>query len=176
MDDTVKQAMARWPQVPSVEGWLRLDQRGIWHLIDRNQPHFNEEQHGRGSPITNAQIIDFIGRNYEAERNHQGQPSGRWYWQNGPQRVFVSYEIAPLILRILQDKTDPTIQRLMTHTGYLIEEIFEVSLSGTDHLLISTNLGPGLLHDLDLAQVDMQFDTADRLVSMELLGKRWAIR
>jgi hypothetical protein len=30
MDDIVKQAMAKWPNVPACHGWLGLDARGHW--------------------------------------------------------------------------------------------------------------------------------------------------
>src|SRR5690606_13516547 len=86
MDEQVLRAMARWPDVPAVHGWLRLGRRGQWFLIDRNSPGFDERLHGEGSPIGNEQINEFIGRNYQAEAD------GRWYWQNGPQRVYVDLE------------------------------------------------------------------------------------
>ena len=34
MDDIVKQAMAKWPNVPHAYGWLGLDARGNWYLRD----------------------------------------------------------------------------------------------------------------------------------------------
>ena len=34
MDDIVKQAMAKWPNVPACSGWLGLDARGQWYLRD----------------------------------------------------------------------------------------------------------------------------------------------
>ena len=34
MDDIVKQAMAKWPNVPNCYGWLGLDTRGNWYLRD----------------------------------------------------------------------------------------------------------------------------------------------
>ena len=34
MDDIVKQAMAKWPNVPACYGWLALDARGQWWLRD----------------------------------------------------------------------------------------------------------------------------------------------
>ena len=34
MDDIVKQAMAKWPNVPDCFGWLGLDNRGQWCLRD----------------------------------------------------------------------------------------------------------------------------------------------
>ena len=42
IDDLVEQAMRRWPSVPAVFGWLRLDRRGHWLLIDRGRPDFDE--------------------------------------------------------------------------------------------------------------------------------------
>src|SRR5690606_31879682 len=90
MDDQVLKAMARWHAVPAVFGWLRLDRRGGWHLVDLNKPGFDEAQDGLGSPISSPQILEFIERNYGHDE------LGRWYWQNGPQRAFVDIEAAPL--------------------------------------------------------------------------------
>jgi hypothetical protein len=94
MDQTVLEAMSRWPNVPAVYDWLRLDARGQFHLIQRDRSDFNESTHGRGEPITNSGIVDFIWRNYAC--NEQGE----WFWQNGPQRVFVRLDKAPLVLRL----------------------------------------------------------------------------
>ena len=32
MDDIVKQALAKWPNVPHCYGWLGLDARGNWYM------------------------------------------------------------------------------------------------------------------------------------------------
>ena len=34
MDDAVRQALARWPDVPDCFGWLSLSRRGEWQLPD----------------------------------------------------------------------------------------------------------------------------------------------
>ena len=34
MDDIVRQAMVKWPNVPHCHGWLGLDARGNWYLRD----------------------------------------------------------------------------------------------------------------------------------------------
>ena len=34
MDDIVKQALAKWPNVPHCTGWLMLDRRGNWRMRD----------------------------------------------------------------------------------------------------------------------------------------------
>ena len=78
MDAVVAQAMAKWPNVPAVYGWLALDRRGNWLI--------------KGERISNAALRDFIARNYQADEE------GRWYFQNGPQRVYVSLAYTPLVV------------------------------------------------------------------------------
>jgi hypothetical protein len=146
MDELVLQAMARWPEVPAVHGWLRLDRRGQWLLIDRGQPGFVEAVHGAGSPITNRQIVDFIGRNYGHDDH------GRWYWQNGPQRAFVDLDVAPLVLRVLGDAPS---QQVITHTGFPVSRIDRVIAGDDGVLFVATDLGPGAIDDRDLAALDL---------------------
>lgn len=78
MDAVVAQAMAKWPNVPAVYGWLSLDRRGNWLI--------------KGERITNPALRDFIARNYEAD------DEGRWYFQNGPQRVYATLAYTPLVV------------------------------------------------------------------------------
>jgi hypothetical protein len=59
MDPLVLAALAKWPDVPAVTGWLSLTARGDWRL--------------RGEPIGNDAIRAFIGRNYASDAQ------GRWY-------------------------------------------------------------------------------------------------
>jgi hypothetical protein len=147
MDDRVKKAMQRWPNVPAAYGWLRLDRRGQWFLIDRNTPGFDEATHGRGSLLQNPQLSDFINRNYQADHH------GGWYWQNGPQRAYADLDTAPLILRAMQDKTGQATTALMTHTGDLVEEVSRVCLDDNGVLFLVTEHGPCSMHDLDLASL-----------------------
>src|SRR5262245_1860887 len=79
MDDIVARSLARWPNVPAVYGWLSLDRRGNWRI--------KEER------IGNEALREFIARNYEADSR------GRWFFQNGPQRVYVRLAYTPLVLR-----------------------------------------------------------------------------
>jgi hypothetical protein len=78
MDEMVIRSLARWPNVPAVYGWLSLDRRGNWRI--------------KGETIANAALRDFIGRNYHADER------GCWFFQNGPQRVFVSLAYTPLVV------------------------------------------------------------------------------
>jgi Protein of unknown function (DUF2946) len=156
MDELVIQAMARWPDVPAVFGWLRLDRRGHWYLIDRGRPGFDADRDGNGSSITSPPILDFIGRNYQADS------TGHWYWQNGPQRVYVDLDLAPLVLRVLGSGRQAG---LVTHTGYRVDRVDGVFFSEAGDLFVTTELGPGVIHDLDLGQLELEFtavtDSAD---------------
>lgn len=147
IDELVRQAMARWPDVPAVFGWLRLDRRGRWLLVDRGAPGFDEAQHGAGSEITNPQIVAFIGRNYL----HDEQ--GRWYWQNGPQRAFVDAAPAPLVFRVFGEAPR---QGLTTHTGEAVSRIDRAASDPAGNLWLATDLGPGLVDDRDLAALDLE--------------------
>ena len=150
LDEQVRKAMEKWPQVPAVYGWMRLGRRGQWFLVDRSASDFDEARDGEGSLITSPPIIDFIGRNYECDER------GAWYWQNGPQRAFVRLELAPLILRVLNE---PPGQRLVTHTGFIVERIERVMGDADGNLLMVTDLGPAVVDDRDIGQ--LQIDLAD---------------
>jgi Protein of unknown function (DUF2946) len=170
MDEQVKQAMARWPNVPAMFGWLRLDRRGKWYLIDRGNPGFDAERDALGSSITSPSIIDFIARNYQPD------DSGRWFWQNGPQRVFVDLDVAPLIFRVFENATGRT---LVTHCGDVVSRIDALASTPAGELWLRSDLGPGVVHDLDLAQLDIESDAdhADESNSLRLkfAGHRYPI-
>jgi len=85
MDEIVARSLAKWPNVPAVYGWLSLDRRGNWLIRSPGAA-------GRFERIGNAALREFIGRNYEADAK------GRWYFQNGPQRVYVSLAYTPLVV------------------------------------------------------------------------------
>lgn len=154
IDDEVRRAMARWPAVPAMHGWLRLTRRGRWMLIDRGRPGFDETLHGAGSEITSPPILDFIGRNYLPDE------TGAWHWQNGPQRVFVDLDLAPLYFRVLEPAGAlPGAQSLITHTGYPVDAIRRAAIDAQGNLWLDTNLGPGCVDDRDLAQLDLDLDS-----------------
>ncbi len=144
--------MDKWPQVPAVYGWLRLSRRGLWFLIDRSRPDFDQQSDGEGSLISSPPIIDFIGRNYECDAR------GAWYWQNGPQRAFVRLDLAPLVLRVLNE---PPTQRLVTHTGFIVERIERVLGDADGNLLMLTDMGPAVVDDRDIGQLQLESAEVD---------------
>jgi len=123
MDESVLAAIVRWPGVPDVYGWLSLSARGQWRL--------------RGEPIDNPSIRDFIGRNYAADQR------GCWFFQNGPQRVFVTIELAPWIYRIQPDG------RVLAFTGVAPRRLQAAALVDGATFVLLTELGPGNIDDRD---------------------------
>jgi hypothetical protein len=93
MDDIVKQALARWPNVPHCTGWLMLDARGNWRMRDEAA----QAQNAPGTAIRHEALLGFINRNYDRDE------LGQWYFQNGPQRVYVELEYTPWIVRLACD-------------------------------------------------------------------------
>jgi hypothetical protein len=135
MEDWVQRAIARWPNVPALFGWLGLDRRGRWLI--------------RGELISRPQIIDTIARNYAADAH------GRWYFQNGPQRGYVQLEHLPLVLR-----PDADGEQLLAHTGDPVSRIDAAYLDEEGALLFSTDLGPAALADAELDWALQRLDTA----------------
>ena len=125
MDPDVIAAMAKWPNVPAVFGWLQLTARGEWRI--------------RGERIGNAAVRDFIGRNYAVDSH------GRWYFQNGPQRVYVALELTPWVYRVDANG------RVGTHTGAVPGSCHGAALLDDGRLLLATDLGPGVVDDRDTA-------------------------
>jgi hypothetical protein len=144
MDDIVKQAMAKWPNVPDCYGWLGLDARGHWYLRDDRAQAAGSFGSGKvgskGSLLKHEKLIEFIQRNYMADAQ------GHWYFQNGPQRVFVELEATPWIWRVDADYI------VRAHSG----EPARVSTCLVDeggHVYLETSLGFGLVHTLDVPLV-----------------------
>ncbi len=128
MDEIVLRGMAKWPNVPSVFGWLSLDRRGQWLL--------------KGDRVTNPGIADFFGRNYSHD------DSGRWFLQNGPQRVYVALDYTPFVYRVTSAATAPL--ALNAHSGATAGEIRAAYVDDCGRMLLDTGLGIGLVHDLGL--------------------------
>jgi hypothetical protein len=131
MDEIVLRAIAKWPDVPSVYGWLRLDRRGNWLIKDDR--------------VSNPAIAAYIGRNYARD------DSGRWFFQNGPQRVFAALDYTPFVYRITGPESGPF--GIETHTGHATHTVEGAWIDENGALLLATDMGPGVVHDRDLARL-----------------------
>ncbi len=146
MDNSVLAAIARWPNVPHVYGWLSLDRRGKWRL--------------QGSPIDNPHITDFIDSNYERDQH------GAWFFQNGPQRVYVRLDYAPWVSHLGDDNA------LLTHTGLPMRMLTTALLDENGNLLIGCEHGISLVDDRDLARLlEAVCDHGGRAVDEEILNR-----
>lgn len=155
MDQSVKDALARWPDVPAVYGWLSLDARGRWRL----HPQGQSAEGGPGESITNTQILEFINRNYEHDE------AGRWFFQNGPQRVFLRLDAAPYVLRLSNDS-----RRLLTHTNVAVDSVDTWKLDDAGQLYAMTPLGAGIVLDRDLQPLLEKMATADGAPLLDALA------
>lgn len=141
MDEIVRQAMAKWPNVPHCFGWLRLDARGGWRMRDQRAQHLDLP----GERIAHPALLAFIERNYACD------DAGRWYFQNGPQRVYVDLELMPYIVRA-QPGADSSIE-LVLHTGQCMEKIDAAWLDRQGRLYLSDGERTGTLDDRDMPQM-----------------------
>ena len=91
MDEQVLRSLIKWPNVPHCFGWLALDRRGQWRMRDE----FAQANQLPGNVIQHATLNEYISRNYAHDS------LGRYFFQNGPQRVFVTLDATPWIVRMI---------------------------------------------------------------------------
>ncbi len=125
-DALVTLALLKWPNVPACYRWLGLNGRGNWLI--------------QGAPITHPGIRHFLSRHYQVDHR------GCWFVQNGPQRAYVDLELAPWVFLLDGE------QRLITHTGRLVDHPEALFVTDSAQLFIRTECGFGALSDRDLAQ------------------------
>ena len=131
MDEIVVRGMAKWPNVPSVYGWHSLDRRGNWLL--------------KGDRINNPGVTAFIGRNYGRDER------GCWFFQNGPQRVFVALDYSPYVYRVVSPDQMPL--AIEAHNGKPVSSVSGAWMDENGALLLETDLGTGIVHDRDLERL-----------------------
>jgi Protein of unknown function (DUF2946) len=143
MDEIVARSMARWPNVPAVYGWLQLDRRGNWRI--------------KGERIANAALREFIGRNYLADER------GCWFFQNGPQRVFVELAYTPLVVHYEGEA-------LLDHCArpFRPENLFQ---DEEGSVLIEGQGSIALLDDRDLERMVERADALSRIARAEVAGR-----
>jgi hypothetical protein len=143
MDDIVVRSLAKWPNVPAVYGWLELDRRGNWRI--------------KGERIGNAAVREFIARNYAHDE------SGRWFFQNGPQRVYVTLAYTPFVLHYEGEA-------LFDHCGAPVTAL-ETWLDDEGSVLIRAEQGVGLLDDRDLERYADSGEQLPHILRAEVSGR-----
>jgi hypothetical protein len=93
----------------------------------------------KGSRIEHEKLREFIERNYASDAN------GAWFFQNGPQRVYVELEAAPYVWRVHDGPGWPVV----SHTG-MPAQVESSWLDEHGRLFLHTDAGYGLVHTLDM--------------------------
>lgn len=136
MDEIVRQAQLKWPNVPYCYGWLALDARGAWRMRDEHAQKLNLP----GDKINHPALLSFIARNYARDEH------GSWYFQNGPQRVYVNLAATPYIAR-----TDPLLGFVL-HTGEPVATLDSAWITENGNLIIKGNEKLAQVDDRDMAE------------------------
>jgi hypothetical protein len=152
MDEIVEAALRKWPNVPHCYGWLGLDARGDWDRRDAAAQAAGSFPAVKGSRILHDKLRAFIERNYASDAE------GCWYFQNGPQRVYVELEAAPWVWRLAARSEGIAVT---SHTGRAAR-VESAWLDEGGRLFLVSELGAGLVHSLDM-----------ELASGEVEAGRW---
>jgi hypothetical protein len=127
--------------VPDCYGWLGLDARGNWFMRDdrvqAQGPFAGGAAPSKGSQLRHEKLIEFIHRNYEPDAH------GQWFFQNGPQRVYVELEVTPLIWRVNDDFS------VQDHTGKAAR-VQRCLLDEQGRVYLEADTGFGLVHTMDM--------------------------
>jgi len=108
LDPTIISAIAKWPGVPFCYGWLFLDRRGSFRI--RNE--YSQKHHLPGEIIKHKGLCDTIRKNICFDTHKQ------FFFQNGPQRVYLSLAYCPYVVRLIPDQ-----KNLWVLQNHLSEEI-----------------------------------------------------
>jgi hypothetical protein len=155
MDEQVIRSLIKWPDVPDCYGWLALDRRGQWRMRDE----FTQQNNLPGQVIKHQSLNEFISRNYARDTQ------GKYFFQNGPQRVFITLDATPWVVRMIpsdqgvklltqcQSPIEPT-AALSDEKGniYIVGNIAQVVYEESDRaqFKLQTTESIALLHDHDL--------------------------
>jgi Protein of unknown function (DUF2946) len=142
MDAIVAAALKKWPNVPHCYAWLALDARGDWYMRDDRIQAAGPFPRVKGSRIDHEKLREFIARNYASDGD------GAWFFQNGPQRVYVELEAAPWTWRLQADPASTAVI-VTSHTG-LAAVAGDSFLDESGRLFLASGLGLGIVHTLDM--------------------------
>ena len=169
MDDIVRAALKKWPNVPACHGWLALDARGEWYLRDDRAQAAGPFPAIKGSRIEHLKLREFIERNYAADA------AGAWFFQNGPQRVYVELEAAPWVWRL---PPHGGAAQVHAHTG-APAHVASCWLDERGRLFLATELGLGIVHTQDMLQASNLVESgawAPQPISFAELPERFGYR
>jgi|APCry1669189534_1035231.scaffolds.fasta_scaffold03538_2 hypothetical protein len=154
MDQHIAQALQKWPKVPHCYGWLSFDRRGEWRILNE----YAQEHQLTGDLITHAGFKHYI------EQHLAHDELGNYFFQNGPQRVFIHLTFSPWVVRfypLTQGKWEirTTFGDPVEPLGCFLDEAGQISFEAlykTRRVTVENHFEEeqvkcvGLLHDHDL--------------------------
>jgi hypothetical protein len=168
MDELVRQALLKWPNVPDCYGWLALDARGDYYMRDDGTQAagaFGSCLAARGSRIEHVKLKAFIDRNYARTAR------GEWFFQNGPQRVYMALEAAPFVWRV---PVDSSAIHLISHNEAICSAP-EYYLDENGRVFAADSQQLGVVHTQDMHALASRFEehaiTPTEVTFAELLAR-----
>jgi hypothetical protein len=155
MDESITQSLVKWPNIPHCFGWLALDRRGAWRMRDDYA-----QAHGLpGDVIKHAALNAFIARNYASDAD------GRYFFQNGPQRVYVNLDATPWVVRMMPTgNAEPPWQlqtqceSLLTPTAAFMDEAGHILIEGKLTQTICTGATPNQFSEIERLSIALLYD------------------
>jgi len=149
MDEMVKAAMRKWPNVPHCHGWLALDDRGEWFMRDDAAQRAGPFPQVKGSLVRHDALKAFIQRHYLRDEH------GACYFQNGPQRVYVDLAVAPYVWRLWPAPQVNGRLSVRAHTDEAAQEVLSCGLDAAGRLYLEVELPTvgrafGVVHSQDM--------------------------
>jgi hypothetical protein len=148
MDQGITQSLVKWPNVPHCFGWLALDRRGAWRMRD----DYAQANGLPGDVIKHVALNAFIARNYASDSD------GRYFFQNGPQRVYVNLDVTPWVVRIMPTGNTDHPWQFQTQCDSLLTPT-TAFLDEAGHILIEGRLTQTICNEL----ATNQFNEIERL-------------
>jgi hypothetical protein len=171
MDAIVAAALKKWPNVPHCYAWLALDARGDWYMRDDRIQAAGPFPRVKGSRIDHEKLREFIGRNYGVDA------SGAWFFQNGPQRVYVELEAAPWVWRLQLDARSQI--AMSSHTGLAVTPV-DAFVDEQGRVFVATDRGLGIVHTQDVGVASDAIEhgawSAPQEIAFDALVARFGIR
>ncbi len=146
-----KRGLPPWPEIPAVYGWLALDGRGNWLLRDAYDSM-------RFQRVSSPAFNRYIASGYVSDAQ------GRWYFQNGPQRVYVRLHRTPLVFRFEDEGW-------RDHCGQPAGRITAAWLDEAGAVVLRGVRGAGVVDDRDLRFLaDMLINAGGGAVGLDSHG------
>jgi hypothetical protein len=168
MDDSVVRSLVKWPTVANCFGWLALDRRGAWRMRDDYA-----QAHGLpGDAIKHEALNAFIARNYASDNE------GRYFFQNGPQRVYINLYATPWVVRMMPTghaehpwQFQTQCKSLFLPSAAFLDEAGHILIEGKLTQTICTGVAPNQFNEIERLSIallhDHDIELFSQLVSLD---------